>query len=54
MAASASHSVCDLLYTGGLFRCNMLDKSIVILGVSGLFCHFLFLIENPVSKQCRP
>ena len=27
----------------------------VIFGVSGLvFCFILFLMENPVSKQCRP
>ena len=44
------------MYTGRLFHCYMLDKSV---------CHFwgcqvhfvafiLFLMENPVSKQCRP
>ena len=29
--------VLNPLYTGGLFHCHMLDESIVILGVSGLF-----------------
>ena len=39
------------LYTGGLFHCYMLNKAI---------CHFkgvafiLFLMKNPISKQCRP
>ena len=43
-------------------HCILVDSStvicwtspFVILGVSGLFCHFYsILMENPVSKQCR-
>ena len=41
-------------YTGVLFYCYMLDASICHFRVSGLFCRvILFLMENPVSKQCR-
>ena len=46
-----SDEIVNPLYTGGLFHCYILDKSI---------CHFrgvryiLFLMENPVSKHCRP
>ena len=37
------------------FQCCMLDEFICHLGVSGVFVAFiLFLMENPVSKQCRP
>ena len=37
------------------FQNTQYDKSIVILGVSGLFCHFYsILMENSVSKLCRP
>ena len=34
------------LYTGRLFYCYMLDESIVILGVSGLFCHFYSIFDG--------
>ena len=46
-----------------LTHCILVDSStvigwmspFVILGVSGQFClFFLFLIENPISKYCRP
>ena len=46
-----------------LTHCILVDSStafcwmslFIILGVSGLFCHFIpFLMENSVSKQCRP
>ena len=53
------HLLClfNPLYTGGLF-CNMLDKSICnfrCVGGGGEVVSFiLFLMENPVSKQCRP
>ena len=45
------------LYTGGLLQVVICWMSpFVILGVSGLFYlfFFYFLMENPVSKQCRP
>ena len=41
------------LYTGGLSHCHILDEP--ILGYRIYFVPFiLFLMENPVSKQCRP
>ena len=44
------------LYTGGLIQCYMLNESICCFrGVGVYFVTFvLFLMENPVSKQCRP
>ena len=43
------------LYTGRLFHCYMLEESIVILGVSGLFCRFYSIFDGKsVSKHCRP
>ena len=39
------------LYTGGLFHCYMLDEAI---GLVYFVTFILFLMENPVSKQCRP
>ena len=42
------------LYTGGLFQYYILDKSIChFRGVRSILSLFLFLMENPVSKQCR-
>ena len=44
------------LCTGRLFHCCMLDESIChFRDVGSIFCRFyyFFLIENPVSKQCR-
>ena len=49
--------------TLSLTRCILVDSStvicwmspFVILGMSDVFCRFIqFLMENPVSKQCRP
>ena len=47
-----------------LTHCILVDSSTVtcwtslfdILGMSGLFCHFyfIFFMEKPISKQCRP
>ena len=43
------------LYTGRLFHCYILDKSIChFRGVGSIFFFFSILMENPVSKQCRP
>ena len=44
------------LYTGRLLHCSVLDKSIYLFrGVGSIFFAFIiFLMENPVSKQCRP
>ena len=43
------------LYTGGLFHRYMLDESIChFRGVGSILSMFLFLIENTVSKLCRP
>ena len=39
------------LYTGGLFYCFMLDESIVILGVSGLVCHFYSIFDEKIYGQ---
>ena len=44
---------------GGLFHCYMLDKSIVILGVSGLFFRFysflwIILLANNVDPEQTP
>ena len=58
-------SIFTSLLRGGLLstHCILVDSStvicltspFVILGVSGLLCHFYsFLMENPVSKHCRP
>ena len=55
---SHGHFCPDLnsLYTGGLFHNYMLDESIYhFRGVRPIFVAFiLFLMENAVSKQCRP
>ena len=44
------------LYTGRLFHCYMLDKSICQFRASGLFfvTSILFLMENAVSIKSRP
>ena len=43
------------LYIGTLVHCYMLNESIVILGMAGLFCRFYSMVDdNPVSKLCRP
>ena len=44
------------LYPGRLFDCNSTDESIChFRGVGSIFIAFiLFLMENHVSKQCRP
>ena len=39
------------LYTGGLFRCYMLDEPICHLGGSGLFFRFFFLFF--AGKSCK-
>ena len=46
----------NALYTGGLFNCYMLDESIChFKGVESYFVALiLVLMENPVSKHCRP
>ena len=45
----------NLLHTGGLFHYYMLDNSIFHLGCKVYFVAFnLFLMENPVSKECKP
>ena len=52
-----SIDVCTLLtivFTGKLFHCYMLDKSICHFRGVGSGLLLLFLMENPVSKQCRP
>ena len=45
-----------VVYTGGFFHCYIEDESICHLrGCTVYFVAFiLFLMENPVSKQCRP
>ena len=40
----------NTLYTGGLFRCYMLDESICYLRVSGLFCRFCSIFDG---KSCE-
>ena len=44
------------LYTGGLFHCYILDESIFHFRDVGSFLSilFYFLMENSISKQCRP
>ena len=46
------------LYTDRLFHCYVSDKSISFCHFKGVRFYFiassLFLMENPVSKQCRP
>ena len=37
------------LYTARLLHCYMLDCPFVILGMSGLFCHFYFIFDG---KSC--
>ena len=49
---SAEAEICEcvnLLYTGGLFHCYMLDKSICHFRVSSLFCHFNSILDG---KSC--
>ena len=43
------------LYTGGLFHCYLLDEPIFHFKERSVYfvAFILFLIENPVSKQCR-
>ena len=55
-AGETPHSA-EFLFT--LTHCILVDSSTVIcwtsLGMSGLFCRFYhILMENPVSKHCRP
>ena len=43
------------LLTGGLIHYYLLDESFChFRGVGSILSLILFLIENPVSKQCRP
>ena len=45
------------LNTSGLFHCYMMDDSVChFRGVGSIMLPliFFFLVENPVSKQCRP
>ena len=46
------NSMCNPLYTGGLFLCCMLDEFNYHLGMSRLF--YLFMMEAFNSKHCRP
>ena len=51
------YSVFTDCLTGGLFHYRVVDEAVCHFGVSGLFWRFysfFFLMENPVSKQCRP
>ena len=42
-------------YTGELFRYCMLNESICRFRGAGLFCRlYSILMENPVSKHCKP
>ena len=39
------------LFTGGLFHCYMLDKSICHFRRSGLFCRFYSILDGKSFKQ---
>ena len=43
------YNLLNQLYTGRFFHCYMVESPIVILGMSGLFCHFY---SNFDGKSC--